>query len=103
MGKYLSLDSVSLTSGLCCEADVRLWDVSTSLHSYSPSNTKKSSEAQGERQSFMFVTTVCFIEERDTGEGGQRLFHCLLEPRKWDFEDGSLHKDKRKENLRKYL
>lgn len=47
----------------------------------------------------MCMTVVCFTEEKDKGEGGQSLFHFLLEPRKWDFEAGSCTKMKVKKNL----
>lgn len=42
----------------------------------------------------MCVTVVCCTEEEDKEKGGQRPFHCVLEPRKWNFEAGSLHKEK---------
>ena len=54
------------------------------------------------RDNDLWVASVCFTEEKDKGEGGQRLFHCLLETRRWDFEPEALHKDERKEKPRKY-
>lgn len=46
-------------------------------------------------RSFLCLLTSGFSRDDEEG-GGQRLFHCLLEPRKWDFECGSLHSDERK-------
>lgn len=85
MGRLSSLDCTSRPVVYAVQVDARLLVVSTSLCSYSPSQTKRSTQAWTERQSFLCMTAVCFTEEKDKGEGGQRLFHCLLEPRKWDF------------------
>ena len=77
MGIYPSLDCVSKSSGWCCEIEAKLCG-STSLHSYSPHNTNKFSEAWDERQSFMFVTTVFSLKKKIKEKEARGYFVACL-------------------------